>query len=181
MRDSQTKILIADDQPQIIEALEFLLKPEGYTLERARTPAHALECLSEHDFDACLIDLNYSRDTTSGQEGLNLITSIRQRDANLPLIVMTAWANVDLAVEAMRRGASDFVQKPWENPRLLSIMRTQVQINRCQEACPVVRSGKPHPPRGRRARSNRRCSFHATGHRAHGAHRSFRRKRSHHR
>lgn len=129
MRDPTHKILIADDQPQIIDALEFLLRPEGYLLERARTPAHVLECLSEQEFDACVIDLNYSRDTTSGQEGLNLLTSIRQRDAHLPLIVMTAWANVDLAVEAMRRGASDFVQKPWENPRVLSILRTQVHLN----------------------------------------------------
>ena len=122
------RLLIADDQPHILEALRLLLKPEGYVVESAQSPAEILEKLACADFDGLLIDLNYSRDTTSGREGLDLISGIRQRDAHLPILVMTAWANVDLAVEAMRRGASDFIQKPWENPRLLTILRTQLEL-----------------------------------------------------
>ena len=124
------RLLIADDQPHILEALDFLLRPEGYTLETARTPSLVLECLASADFDAILIDLNYTRDTTSGREGLDLLAAIRRHDARIPIIVMTAWATVDLAVEAMRRGASDFIQKPWDNPRLLSILRTQIELGR---------------------------------------------------
>ncbi len=126
------RLLIADDQPHILEALEFLLLPEGYALETARTPSLVLECLASSDFDGILIDLNYTRDTTSGREGLDLLSSIRAHDAQLPVIVMTAWGSVDLAVEAMRRGASDFIQKPWDNPRLLTILRTQLELHRAQ-------------------------------------------------
>ena len=122
------RLLIADDQPHILEALRLLLKPEGYLVEFAASPAEVLEKLVSAEFDGLLIDLNYSRDTTSGREGLDLISSIRQSHASLPIVVMTAWANVDLAVEAMRRGASDFIQKPWENPRLLIILRTQLEL-----------------------------------------------------
>ncbi len=124
------RLLIADDQPHILEALEFLLRPEGYTLETARTPSLVLECLASADFDAILIDLNYTRDTTSGREGLDLLASIRKHNPNIPVIVMTAWATVDLAVEAMRRGASDFIGKPWDNPRLLSVLRKEVELHR---------------------------------------------------
>ncbi len=126
------RLLIADDQAHILEALEFLLKPEGYFLETARTPAMVLECLASSEFDGILIDLNYTRDTTSGQEGLDLLAAIRRRDAQIPIVVMTAYANVDLAVEAMRRGANDFVQKPWDNPRLLTILKTQLELYRAQ-------------------------------------------------
>ena len=126
------KLLIADDQPQILEALRLLLKPEGYQLEMVRTPALLLEALSHDTFDGVLIDLNYTRDTTSGQEGLELVGRIKEADPQLPVVVMTAWGNIDLAVEAMRRGASDFIQKPWENPRLLSILRTQMELHRSQ-------------------------------------------------
>ena len=126
------RLLIADDQPQILEALELLLKPEGYRLEMVRMPSLVLEALAHEEFDGILIDLNYTRDTTSGDEGLDLLRAIRQRDAQLPVIVMTAWANVDLAVEAMRRGASDFIQKPWENARLLTILRTQLELYHAQ-------------------------------------------------
>jgi len=122
------RLLIADDQPHILEALDLLLRPEGYGLDTARTPAQALELLQAHEYDGLLIDLNYTRDTTSGREGLDLLSSVRQREAHLPVIVMTAWANVDLAVEAMRRGASDFIQKPWDNTRLLTILRTQLEL-----------------------------------------------------
>lgn len=127
---TKPRLLIADDQPHILEALEFLLAPEDYQLETARTPALVLESLASATFDGILIDLNYTRDTTSGKEGLDLLASIRQHDPRIPVIVMTAWATVDLAVEAMRRGASDFIQKPWDNPRLLSILRTQLELHR---------------------------------------------------
>jgi DNA-binding NtrC family response regulator len=126
-------LLIGDDQPHILEALEFLLRPEGYVLEMARTPALVLDSLASGEFDGILIDLNYTRDTTSGQEGLELLGAIRQRDARIPIVVMTAYANVDLAVEAMRRGANDFIQKPWDNPRLLTILRTQMELHRAQK------------------------------------------------
>ena len=123
------RLLISDDQSHVLEALELLLRPEGYRLEMVKTPRLALESLAHGEFDGVLIDLNYTRDTTSGQEGLELLTSIRERFPRLPIIVMTAWANVDLAVEAMRRGASDFIQKPWENARLTTILRTQMELH----------------------------------------------------
>ncbi|MEI9978706.1 MAG: sigma-54 dependent transcriptional regulator [Edaphobacter sp.] len=127
------KLLVADDQPHILEALRLLLKPEGYQLEMVRMPALVLEALSHESFDGVLIDLNYTRDTTSGKEGLDLVAQIREIDPQLPIIVMTAWGNIDLAVEAMRRGAGDFIQKPWENARLLSILRTQMELHRSQK------------------------------------------------
>jgi DNA-binding NtrC family response regulator len=127
------KLLIADDQPHILEALRLLLKPEGYQLEMVRMPALVLEALAHESFDGLLIDLNYTRDTTSGQEGLDLVSRVKEMDAQLPVVVMTAWGNIDLAVEAMRRGAGDFIQKPWENARLLSILRTQMELHRSQK------------------------------------------------
>src|SRR6202142_2803272 len=126
------KLLIADDQPHILEALRLLLKPEGYQLEMVRTPELVLEALAHESFDGVLIDLNYTRDTTSGQEGLDLVAQVKELDAELPVVVMTAWGNIDLAVEAMRRGAGDFIQKPWENARLLNILRTQLELHRSQ-------------------------------------------------
>ena len=113
--------------------MQFLLKPEGYKLETARSPALVMECLATAEFDGILIDLNYTRDTTSGKEGLDLLAAIRAWDVQIPVVVMTAYANVDLAVEAMRRGANDFVQKPWDNPRLLTILRTQVELYQAQK------------------------------------------------
>jgi DNA-binding NtrC family response regulator len=126
------KLLVADDQAHILEALRLLLKPEGYELELVRTPALALEALTRESFDGVLVDLNYTRDTTSGQEGMELVARIREIDAQVPIVVMTAWGNIDLAVEAMRRGAGDFIQKPWENARLLSVLRTQMELHRSQ-------------------------------------------------
>lgn len=123
-------MLIADDQHDVLEALRLLLKNEGYETRGATSPAGVLQELESQDFDIALVDLNYARDTTSGQEGLDLLTQIRSIDDTLPVIVMTAWANIDLAVEAMRRGARDFVQKPWDNARLLSIVRTQAELSR---------------------------------------------------
>src|ERR1039457_2694347 len=124
------RVLAADDQEHILEALELLLRPQGYKVDKVRSPALVREALTRSSYDAVLIDLNYTRDTTSGQEGLDLLSQIVSLDATIPVIVMTAWANVELAVEAMRRGARDFVQKPWENERLLSILRTQVELHR---------------------------------------------------
>ena len=131
--ESSCRLLIADDQPHILEALHLLLKPEGYQLEMVRTPALVLDALAHESFDGVLIDLNYTRDTTSGQEGLDLVARVKEIDAQLPVVVMTAWGNIDLAVEAMRRGAGDFIQKPWENARLLSILRTQMELHRNQK------------------------------------------------
>ncbi len=122
------RILIADDQQDVLEALRLLLKSEGYRIESATSPAAILEAVEDRDFDVLLMDLNYARDTTSGQEGLDLLTRIQKMDSTLPIVVMTAWGSVKLAVEAMRRGARDFVQKPWENERLLSILSTQVEL-----------------------------------------------------
>jgi DNA-binding NtrC family response regulator len=110
--------------------VELVLRPQGYKVDKVRSPALVREALASNSYDAVLIDLNYTRDTTSGQEGLDLLSQIVSLDATIPVIVMTAWANVELAVEAMRRGARDFVQKPWENERLLSILRTQVELHR---------------------------------------------------
>lgn len=123
-------VLAADDQPQILEALELLLRPAGFHVNVVRSPEAALQALREMSYDALLMDLNYSRDTTSGREGLDLLRQALEIDAQLPVIVMTAWASVDLAVEAMRRGARDFISKPWENARLVSTVQTQVALCR---------------------------------------------------
>jgi DNA-binding NtrC family response regulator len=127
---TQPRVLIADDQPDVLEALRLLLKGEGYKIESAGSPAAILEAIDGEEFDAVLIDLNYARDTTSCQEGLDLLSQLRGHDQTLPVVVMTAWGSVEVAVEAMRRGARDFVQKPWENARLLTIVRTQVELAR---------------------------------------------------
>src|ERR1700733_11311238 len=124
------RILAADDQPHILEAIELLLHPQGYRVEGAQSPAEVREALASEFYDALLIDLNYTRDTTSGQEGLDLLSEIVALDSTVPVIVMTAWGNVELAVEAMRRGARDFITKPWENERLLAVLRTQIELHR---------------------------------------------------
>jgi DNA-binding NtrC family response regulator len=123
------RILIADDQADVLEALRLLLKGEGYQTEAVTSPAGVVSALEARDFDVVIMDLNYTRDTTSGREGLDLLTRIQGIDSVLPIIVMTAWATVGLAVEAMRGGARDFVQKPWENERLLSIVKTQIDLS----------------------------------------------------
>ena len=125
-----TRILVADDQPGVLEALRLLLKPEGYVVHTATSPAAALAAVQGEEFDAALIDLNYARDTTSGTEGLDLLSRLHQTLPGLPVVVMTAWGSIDLAVEAMRHGARDFVQKPWDNARLLATLRTQVELSR---------------------------------------------------
>jgi DNA-binding NtrC family response regulator len=122
------RILLADDQADIRDALRLLLKREGYETQGVASPAEALSAIESREFDAVLMDLNYARDTTSGQEGLDLLSRIQMVDSTLPLIVMTAWSSVEIAVEAMRRGARDFIPKPWENNRLLAIIRTQIDL-----------------------------------------------------
>ena len=129
-RHERPRILAADDQQHVLEALELLLRPQGYEVETAKSPALVREALASESYDALLIDLNYTRDTTSGQEGLDLLSEIVGLDNSIPVIVMTAWANIELAVEAMRRGARDFIQKPWENERLITILRAQVELRR---------------------------------------------------
>jgi DNA-binding NtrC family response regulator len=124
------RVLVGDDQSDVLQALRLLLKGEGCTLETAGSPAAVLAAVEAQDFDVALIDLNYTRDTTSGEEGLSLLSRLQALDAQMPVIVMTAWGTVDLAVEAMRRGARDFVQKPWDNERLLAVVRTQVELGR---------------------------------------------------
>jgi DNA-binding NtrC family response regulator len=125
----QTRILIADDQPDVLEALRLLLKREGCKTDSVESPQQALQAVENHEYDLAIVDLNYSRDTTSGQEGLDLLAKIQGVDSMLPVVVMTAWGSVDLAVEAMRRGARDFIQKPWENERLSAIVRTQLELS----------------------------------------------------
>ncbi len=128
MADAQNRILIADDQPDVLEALRLLLKGEGYQTEAVKSPAAVIKAVEHRDFAMVLIDLNYTRDTTSGQEGLDLLQRLQALDPTLPVVVMTAWASVEVAVEAMRRGARDFVTKPWDNPRLLAIVRNQIEL-----------------------------------------------------
>jgi DNA-binding NtrC family response regulator len=124
------RVLVADDQRDVREALRLLLKGEGFDIQAAGSPAEAIELARTQGFDAALVDLNYTRDTTSGREGLDLLAELTRLDPALPVIVMTAWGSVELAVEAMRRGARDFLEKPWDNARLLSILRTQVDLAR---------------------------------------------------
>jgi DNA-binding NtrC family response regulator len=129
--DSRTPtILIADDQADVLEALRFLVKGEGYRSEAATSPAAVIDALESRDFDVVLMDLNYARDTTSGQEGLDLLHRIQALDSTVPVVVMTAWGSVELAVEAMRSGARDFIQKPWDNARLSAILKTQIDLGR---------------------------------------------------
>ena len=124
------RTLIADDQPDVSAALRLLLKGAGYQTEAADSPAAVLDAIKQQKFDLVLMDLNYARDTTSGKEGLDLISRIQALDHDLPIVVMTAWATVDLAVESMRLGVRDFVQKPWENSGLLTKLRTQIEQGR---------------------------------------------------
>jgi DNA-binding NtrC family response regulator len=122
------RILIADDQVDVLAALSLLLKGERFQIESASSPDSVLRAIDSQELDVVLMDLNYARDTTSGSEGLDLLTRIHAADPTLPVVVMTAWGSVDLAVEAMRRGARDFIQKPWDNARLLAVLRTQVEL-----------------------------------------------------
>jgi DNA-binding NtrC family response regulator len=128
--DPVPRILLADDQLSMLKALRLLLKGEGYEIETVASAVAILEAIGRQDFDVVLMDLNYVRGSTSGQEGLDLLSKVQQIDSTLPVVVMTAWGTVELAVEAMRRGARDFLTKPWKNERLLAILRTQVELGR---------------------------------------------------
>lgn len=130
MLSDPPRILIADDQPDILDALRLLLKGEGYALETVGSPPAVISAVEAREFDLVLIDLNYTRDTTSGREGLDLLTVLQAQDSALPVVVMTAWGSVASAVEAMRRGARDYIEKPWDNARLLATIRTQVELGR---------------------------------------------------
>jgi len=124
------RILIADDDRDVLEALRLLLRSEGYSVESAMSPAGILSALAGADFDALLVDMNYTRDTTSGTEGLDLLERIQQLDATLPVIVMTAWGSIEGAVAALHRGARDYIEKPFDNTRVLHVLRTQVELGR---------------------------------------------------
>ena len=128
MNASRPRILLADDQADVLTALRLLFKAEGYETDEAQSPKAMLHDLRESDFDVVLMDMNYTRDTTSGREGLDLLDRIREFDDTLPVVVMTGWGSIELVVEAMKKGARDFIQKPWDNARLLSIMRTQIEL-----------------------------------------------------
>ncbi len=130
MSDDAPRILVADDQPDVLEALRLLLKAEGFGISTASSPAGVLKAVESEEFDCVLMDLNYTRDTTSGKEGLDLLSRLRSLDSTLPVVVMTAWGSVEGAVEAMRRGARDYVEKPWDNERLLTTLRTHVELGR---------------------------------------------------
>jgi len=130
MRDGPPRILVADDQPDVLAALKLLLKSEGFDPYTVGSPAAVIDALESDDFDVLLLDLNYTRDTTSGREGLDLIPHIQALDNTVPVIVMTAWGSVDSAVEAMRLGARDYIEKPWDNDRLVATVRGQVELVR---------------------------------------------------
>jgi DNA-binding NtrC family response regulator len=123
-----SRVLIADDQRDVLEALRILLKGEGHQTESVTSVSGIFNALQQRDYALLMMDLNYTRDTTSGQEGLEVIPKIQALDSTLPIVVMTAWATIDLAVEAMKRGARDFVPKPWDNERLLTLVRTQIEL-----------------------------------------------------
>lgn len=127
---ARPRVLVADDQPDVVEALRLLLVSAGFALETAAGPSEVLVRMRRGEFDAALVDLNYTRDTTSGREGLDLLTKLREVDETLPVVVMTAWGSVEGAVEAMRRGARDYIEKPWNNRRLLATLKTQIELGR---------------------------------------------------
>src|SRR3954465_13394964 len=128
-KQDKIRVLVADDQPHILEAVELLLQPHGMQLECVRSPQLVLEALGQTEYDVLLIDLNYTRDTTSGQEGLDLLARIQEMDARLPVIVMTAWGNIDLRAESTQRGARDLARKPWENESPLSLVRVHAELH----------------------------------------------------
>jgi sigma-B regulation protein RsbU (phosphoserine phosphatase) len=129
---AQPRILIADDQPDVLEALRALLKGHGFRTELASSPAAIIEAVTNREFDVILMDLNYARDTTSGREGLDVLTRVRESVNAAPIVVMTGWATVNLAVEVMQRGVGDFVEKPWSNVKLLQILREQIELGRAR-------------------------------------------------
>jgi len=139
------RILIADDQPDVLEALRILMKAEGFEAVAVSSPSEVLTAVDGGGFDLALIDLNYTRDTTSGMEGLDLLSSLRDSDPTLPVVVMTAWGSVGGAVEAIRRGARDYIEKPWDNERLLTTLKTQVELGRALRRSQLSVDDTPRP------------------------------------
>jgi sigma-B regulation protein RsbU (phosphoserine phosphatase) len=146
VKTMQTRILIADDQPDVLLALRMLLKGNGYATETVSSPAELLEAVAQREFDLVLMDLNYARDTTSGQEGLDLLSHLNAIENAPPIVVMTGWATVGLAVEAMQRGVTDFVEKPWTNSKLLASLEKQAAVGRERRihAKNAVRASEAH-------------------------------------
>jgi DNA-binding NtrC family response regulator len=140
-RNETPRVLVADDQPDIIEAIRFLLRAEGIDTVPARSPAEVVSQVRTQPIDVALLDLNYARDTTSGREGLDLLDELRALDRSLPIVVMTAWATIDTAVQAMQRGARDYIEKPWDNERLLTAIRTQLHVAKALRARSEIASG----------------------------------------
>ena len=141
------RVLIADDQKHILDALQMLLSGRCLATEAVTHPSRVLRAIETGQFDAVLMDLNYTRDTTAGAEGLELVSQIRSMDSLLPVVVMTAWSSVDLAVEAMRRGASDFIQKPWDNQELLEKLQSQLAWGQAQRWAQRQRDEELHEAR----------------------------------
>jgi sigma-B regulation protein RsbU (phosphoserine phosphatase) len=139
---SAPRTLIADDQPDVLEALHLLLKREGYEIEMVNSPKAVLERLQSREYDVLLMDLNYALDTTSGQEGLDLLARVQKLDRTMPVVVMTAWGSIRLAVEAMRRGAADFVEKPWDNTKLLATLRNQIDARSARRSGAARHAGE---------------------------------------
>src|ERR1041385_4095819 len=146
-------ILVADDQPAILDAVKMLLRSEGFQVDTARSAQVVLECLAMREYDTVLLDLNYTRDTTSGQEGIELLESIRAIDSQVPVIVMSAWGTIDLAVEAGRRGARDFIQKPWDDERLVTTVRNLAEL------CQALRQAQRLDAENKLSRSHGRPTF----------------------
>lgn len=138
MTNDAPRILVADDQTDVLAALQLLLKSEGFEITTATSPAGVLDALSAQEFDIVLLDLNYTRDTTSGREGLDLLPEIRATDSHLPVVVMTAWGSIQSAVEAMKGGARDYVEKPWDNDRLLATITSQLELVRALRRADVL-------------------------------------------
>lgn len=147
------RILIADDQPAVLDALKILLRSEGFEVDAVRSPQVALESITLREYDVVLLDLNYARGTTSGLEGFELIERIRELDSQLPIIVMTAWATINLAVQALRKGARDFIQKPWNDEHLAATLRTHAELYQ------ALRQGQRLEAENRLFRSQKRPTF----------------------
>ena len=150
------RALVADDQPDILEALRVLLKMDGCELETVSSTEGILQALAGREFDVLLMDLNYARDTTSGREGLDVLAEIRELDPTLPIVAMTAWSTIDLAVESMRRGVGDFVRKPWENDRLMATLRVQVERGKVRRARRLLEAARQRRDEERASRLQRR-------------------------
>ena len=126
---ARSRVLVADDDPDVLAALRLLLRGEGFEVQTVGSPARVLSAIEADDYDAALLDLNYARDTTSGREGVELVGRLRDLDPTLPVIVMTAWGSVGGAVAAVRSGARDYIEKPWDNGRLLATLRSQIELS----------------------------------------------------